>query len=269
MAPIKGFPAERAGLKAGDVIAEIDGQSASGMTITEAVKKIRGKAGSNVMLTIIRDNSSQKFEITRESITIPSVEHEMLANKTGYISISRFSDDTSKLAREAATDLKSQGAVRVILDLRGNPGGLLQSSVDVSSLWLAEDQVVLEERRGGETIQTLKASGDSVLQGIPTVVLVDEGSASASEIVAGALADNKAATLMGAKTFGKGSVQDIVPLTTGGVLKVTIARWYTPGGHNIDKEGITPSELVKLDANKIKKDIDTQKDAALEFLKSR
>lgn len=266
VAPIKGFPAEREGLQSGDIIAAIDGQPTTGMSVTEAVKKIRGEAGTNIKLTIIRDGKPIEFEITRERITIPSVEHDMLKGNIGYIRISRFSDDTTKLAREAAEDLKKQGAESVILDLRGNPGGLLNASVEVSSLWLNEGTTVLEERRGGQTIKTYKATGDPVLSGVPTVVLVDGGSASASEIVAGALSDNKAATLMGEKTFGKGSVQDIVPLTSGGILKVTIARWYTPSGHNIDKEGISPAEKVEFDQKAAKKDIDNQKDAALKYL---
>lgn len=266
VAPIKGFPAEREGLRSGDIIAAVDGQPTTDMSVTDAVKKIRGQAGTNVKLTIIRDGKSMEFEITRESITVPSVEHEMLDGKIGYIRISRFSEDTSKLAREAAEDLKQQGAKGVVLDLRGNPGGLLNASVDVSSLWLEDGATVLEERRGGETIKTYKATGDAVLQGVPTVVLVDGGSASASEIVAGALSDNKAATLMGEKTFGKGSVQDIVPLTAGGILKVTIARWYTPSGHNIDKEGISPSEKVTFDEKAAKKDIDNQKETAIKYL---
>lgn len=268
VAPISGFPAEKAGLRAQDIIAEIDGESAYDISVTDAVKKIRGESGSKVKLTVIRDKSQElEFEITRETITIPSVESEILEGNIGYLKVSRFSDDTSSLAKKAANEFQSKNVKGVILDLRSNPGGLLDSAVELSSIWLPEGKTVLQEKRDGVVIKTYKSEGASPLAGIKTVVLIDEGSASASEITAGALHDHGAATLIGMKSFGKGSVQSLERLPGGGVLKVTIARWFTPEGKNIDKEGIKPDREVKVSDEDIKAKRDTQKDAALDFLK--
>lgn len=269
VSPISGFPAEQAGLRAQDIITEIDGQSTFDMSLTEAVSKIRGESGTNVTLTVVRDGKEMEFTITRADITIPSVEYSMLDGSIGYIKISRFAEDTAKLTQQAATNLKQQGAKGIVLDLRSNPGGLLEASVDVSSLWLKPGTVVLEERRGGETIKTYRAHGDSVLQGVPTVVLINEGSASASEIVAGALSDNDAANLLGMKTFGKGSVQQLESIPSGGILKVTVARWYTPSGRNIDKEGIAPDQEVQITTEDYSAGRDPQKDAAMHALQNQ
>lgn len=268
IAPIAGYPAQKAGLQPKDVIAEIDGQSAYDISVTEAVKKIRGPAGTKVKLKILRNKAEEhEFEITREQITIPSVEKQMLEGNIGYIKISRFAEDTAKLSREAAAEFKQAGAKGVVLDLRSDPGGFLDAAVDVSSLWLPKGKTVLQEKRDGVVVKTYGSTGTATLQGIPTVVLIDEGSASASEITAGALKDNGVATLIGTKSFGKGSVQTVEQLPDGGVLKVTIARWFTPGGKNIDKEGIEPDQKVDRSADDIKNNRDPQKDAALIFLK--
>ena len=267
VAPISGFPAQKAGLRAQDIIAEIDGESAYDLTTTEAVKKIRGEAGTKVKLKIIRDNEQLDFEITRATITIPSVESEILEGNIGYLKVSRFSEDTDALARKAASEFKQKNVRGVVLDLRNNPGGLLDSSVSLSSLWLPKGKTVLLEKRDGVTIRTYTSDGTATLAGVPTVVLINEGSASASEITAGALHDNTAATLMGMQTFGKGSVQSLERLPSGGVLKVTIARWFTPNGKNIDKEGIAPDKEVKPAENDFTDGRDSQKDAALQFLK--
>lgn len=245
VAPIKGYPADKAGLKPKDIIVEIDNKSAFGMSISDAVSKIRGPVGTKVKLRLLRDQKDITVEITREEISIPSVEYEIKNNNIGYIRISRFSDDTSGLTKKAADEFKSKNVKGVILDLRGNPGGLLESSVNVSSLWLPTNSVVLQEKRAGVLIKEYRSRGASVLLGVPTYVLVDGGSASASEIVSGALKDNKVAQLLGEKTYGKGSVQTIENLTGGAAVKVTIARWYTPNGQNIDKQGITPNIEVK------------------------
>ena len=266
VAPIAGFPAEKAGLRAQDVITEINGEPTYDLTLTEAVNKIRGPAGTDVELTIAREGVGiKKYTITREDIKIPSVEYEVI-DGVGYIQISRFAEDTVGLAQEAAKSFKDQNVKGVVLDMRNNPGGLLDAAVDVASLWLEQGEVVLEEQRGGEVIKTYKATDKNTLKGIPTVVLVNEGSASASEIVAGALGDNDAAQLVGQQTFGKGSVQTLEPITSGGVLKVTIARWFTPGGQNIDKEGIKPDKVVDLTLKDIEADKDPQKDAAFGLL---
>jgi len=266
ISPIAGFPAEKAGLRSQDVIAEIDGQSTNDMTVTEAVKKIRGPKGTKVKLGIIRDGKSLEIEITRDQIKIPSVTSEVVNGNIGVIKISRFGDDTTELAKKAANDLQAKGVKGIILDLRGNPGGLLDSAVDVSSLWLPHGTKVLEEKRGGETIKTYTARGNPIFENMPTVVLVDGGSASASEIVAGALHDNKAATIIGEQTFGKGSVQEVQSLKNGGSLKVTVARWYTPSGRNIDKEGISPDQKVKRTEKDLSAKIDPQKEAAIKKL---
>ncbi len=281
IAPIAGYPAEKAGIKPKDIIAEINEESAYDLTVSEAVKKIRGPAGTKVKLKVIREGEVPiDLEITRETISIPSVKHEILDGNIGYLKISRFGDDSTGLARVAAQKFKAEGVKGVILDLRSNPGGLLESSVDISSLWL-KDKLILQEKRGDEVIKTYNSRGNATLAGVPTVVLVNEGSASASEITAGALKDNDAATLIGVKTFGKGSVQQLVDLKkcsglrlfeekqehACGVLKITIARWFTPAGKNIDKEGITPDQEVELTDEDFKNNKDPQKDAALQYLK--
>jgi carboxyl-terminal processing protease len=268
VAPIAGFPAEEAGLQPRDVVAEIDGENAYDISVTEAVRKIRGEAGTDVELTIIRGGSERlEFTITRAQITIPSVEHEILEGNIGYIKISRFSDDTARLTRQAATEFLNSDVAGVILDVRSNPGGLLDSSVSVSNVWLPQGATVLEEKRGGVTIKTFSTTGAPILEGVPTIVLINEGSASASEIVAGALRDNGAATLIGQQSFGKGSVQSLERLPGGATLKVTIARWFTPNNQNIDKEGISPDKEVELTAEDIEADRDPQLDAALEQLR--
>lgn len=268
VAPIAGYPAARAGLQPKDIIVEINGETAYDLTVTEAVNKIRGPAGSKVKLKIVRNNSEPlDLEITREQITIPSVEAQILDGNIGYLKITRFAEDTTKLAAQAASDFKQQGVKGVIIDMRNDPGGLLEASVDVAGLWLPKGKTILQEKRDGVVIRTYSSKGPATLQGVPTVVLTNEGSASASEILAGALKDNNAATLIGTKTFGKGSVQQLEHLPDGGVLKVTIARWYTPAGKNLDKEGIEPDQKVERSADDTKNNRDPQKDAALQFLK--
>jgi carboxyl-terminal processing protease len=188
----------------------------------------------------------------------PSVQSSV-ENGVGRLTITRFDDETGNLARKAAQSFKQQNVKSVILDLRDNGGGYLTAAQDVAGLWL-DDQVVVSERTGGKVTEELKSGSDTVLAGIPTVVLVNGSSASASEIVAGALQDHKAATLIGEKTFGKGTVQKVIDLGAGTTLKVTIARWYTPNGKNITKEGITPDQKVGMTAA----DVDAGKDPQLE-----
>jgi carboxyl-terminal processing protease len=261
VSPIAGYPAAKAGLQAKDIIVSIDDKPAAVMTLSEAVSNIRGPSGTQVKLKVIQDGAEKDVNITRENITIPSVKWEV-KDGIGYMTISTFSEETPALARQAAAEFKSQKVKGVVVDVRGNPGGLLDSSVDIASIWLPEGSPVLSEKRGGKVIKTYEASGTAILRGIPTVVLIDESSASASEILAGALQDNKVATLIGVTSYGKGSVQNLIPLTHGGVLKVTIARWYTPEDQNIDKEGITPDQKVDRTVDDVKADRDPQKDAA-------
>lgn len=267
MSVIADSPAEKAGLEKNDIILKINGEDTSSMTVGAAVTKIRGDKGTTVKLTILRGDTTKEYTITRDTITSPSVNSEILDGNVGYMRISRFGDDTASLAKQAAEKFKAAGVTSVILDLRGNGGGLLTAAQSVSSLWLKEGTTIVSQKTGGVTTDTLKAQGDAVLEGTKTVILVDGDSASASEIVAGALKDNKAATLVGEKTFGKGSVQTIESLTNGGALKVTIARWYTPNGVNINKEGIAPDKEVKQSDEDTKNGVDTQKNAALQLLK--
>jgi len=266
IAPLAGSPAEKAGIKPKDIIVQIDDTSASDITVSEAVKRIRGKGGTNVKLTLARDGKKVEVTITRAQITVPSVKWEI---KDGIclITLSRFGDDTSKLTLQAATECKAANVSGVVLDMRGNPGGLLDSAVKVSSLWLDNGKTILLEKRGGKVEKTFTASGTPVLKGVKTVVLINGGSASASEITAGALHDNGVATLMGEKSYGKGSVQQILQLNGGGTLKVTVARWFTPNDKNIDKEGITPEKEVKISDEDVKAGRDPQLDAAKAFLK--
>lgn len=278
VSPISGFPAEKAGLKPRDIIIEIDGKTTYDITVGEAVKRIRGEKGTKVTLKVLRDGKDQiTIEIVRDQITIPSVETKTLDGDIGYIKISRFSEDTTGLVTAAAKSFKSAGVKGIVLDMRSNPGGLLESAVDVSSLWL-KDKLIVDERRSGKTIKTYKSRGETILADMKTVALIDGGSASASEIVAGALHDHNAATLVGEKSFGKGSVQSLECLANnslfggggqckGPILKVTIARWYTPAGKNIDKEGIEPDNKVALNADDFKAGIDAQLNTALTLLK--
>ena len=267
VSPIAGYPAQKEGLKSKDVIVSIDDKPASGMTISQAVDSIRGPSGSTVKLEIARDGKELNFEIVRETIKIPSVESKIINGNIGYMKITTFSEETADLAEKSAQEFKDKGVKGVIIDVRGNPGGLLNSAVSLGQLWISEGKVILTERRGGETIKTHTSdTSDPILKGIPTVVLIDGGSASASEILAGALKDNKAATLMGEKSYGKGSVQNLIQIPSGGVLKVTIARWYTPAGRNIDKQGIVPDKKIKFTDEDIKTKQDPQKDAAVRQL---
>lgn len=269
VSPLSGYPAEKAGLKPKDIIAAIDGQSTTGVSVDKVVQKIRGAAGTTVKLAI-RRGADKPFDvsITREQITIASVKASVEAG-VGYLKISQFTNDTTKLAQNAAADFKAQGIKAIILDLRGNPGGYLKTAVEVSSLWLDQGKTVVSERRGGQTLRSDYAKSGNVLKGLPTVVLVNGGSASASEIMAGALRDNGVATIVGEKSFGKGSVQQVENLPGGGELKVTIARWFTPAGKNIDKQGITPDVIITMSDADVAAGKDPQKDRATEILRSK
>jgi carboxyl-terminal processing protease len=268
VAPIEGTPASKAGLRPQDVIVGINDKDTVGMTVEEAVTKIRGDKGTKVKLQIIRDKKDElDFTITRDDITVPSVKSEILAGNIGYMRITQFNEDTPKLATKAAEDFKNHGVKGVLLDLRSNPGGTVEDAVKVTSMWLPEGKPVLIEKRGNVAVATELSNGLAPLLGVRTAVLINEGSASAAEITAGALKDHKVATIFGSKSFGKGSVQQLVQLPDGEtLLKVTMARWYRPNGQNIDKKGITPDKEIKMTAEDYEQKRDPQKDAALEFL---
>jgi carboxyl-terminal processing protease len=270
IAPIAGTPAANAGLQPKDVITTINGASAAGLSPDAAVNKIRGAAGTKVTLGILRGGTQQlNFTITRENITVPSVTSKILPGNIGYMQISTFADDTSDLANQAAQKFASEHVSGVILDLRDNPGGLVDAAVDVSSLWLPQGQTIMQEKRGSQVIQSYYATGNDVLHGIPTVVLVNDGSASASEITSGALHDNGDARIIGTKTYGKGVVQELDNLPGGAELKVTIASWYRPNGQNINHKGITPDQIVNLTAQDVKAGNDTQLNAAEAYLQHK
>ena len=266
VSPIKGFPADKAGLKPQDVIAEIDGLSTIGLKPDLAVGKIRGPKGTKVTLKIVRAKSQAlTFTITRDDIRIPSVTSKTLPGNIGYVAISTFADDTGSLARQAAVSFKQAGVKGIVLDLRGNPGGLLTSAIDVSSLWLPAGKTIVTEK-GTNGVNTSSATGDDPLNSVPTVVLLDEGSASASEITAAALHDNSEARLIGEKSFGKGVVQQLIDLGDGSQLKVTVASWYRPDGDSIQKKGITPDQTVPLSDEDAKAGNDTQLTTAETYL---
>jgi carboxyl-terminal processing protease len=269
ISPIEDTPASKAGLRAGDLIAKIDSDDTTNMTVDTAVSKIRGKADTKVTLKIVRAGVPAAFDvvITRANITVPSVKSSLKNGNVAYIDITQFGPDTADLVNKAATSLKAQGATKVILDLRNDPGGYLDAGVSIASQFLPAGKVVVSERTDGKTTNTLTAASGGLLIGLPTVVLINAGSASASEIVAGALHDNNVAQLEGEKSFGKGSVQEIKDLPDGAQLKVTVAHWYTPAGVNINKEGIKPDVTTDLTTDDFNNSRDPQLDKALDMLK--
>lgn len=254
-------PAIRAGLLAGDVIDTINDESTQGLTVEQAVSKIRGEEGTTVKLGILRDGSPLTVSVTRAVVNNPSVSTTIQGN-LGIMTITRFDEQTGSLARTAAQDFVNKGVNRVIVDLRDNGGGYLSAAQDLASLWL-NNQVVVSERAGGAEIASLKSGSDPIFgDAVKTAVLANGSSASASEIVAGALQDHKKATIVGEQTFGKGSVQKLINLDNGAELKVTIAKWYTPNGKNISKEGITPDKKAERTAEDSNAGRDPQLDAA-------
>jgi carboxyl-terminal processing protease len=269
IAPVSGTPADKAGLKAGDIITSINGTTTSGMSVDDAVDKIRGNAGTTVSLGILRGGTQTlTLSITRQNITVPSVNSKILPGNIGYMQISTFGDDTTSLAQKAADNFKSQNVKGIILDLRDDPGGLLDAAVHVSSLWLKPEQLVLQEKRGSVVQQSYYALGGDELHGIPTVVLINGGSASASEITTGALHDQGDAYVIGQKSFGKGVVQQLINFNDGSELKVTIASWYRPDGQDIEHLGIKPDQTVVLTNQDASTGNDVQLQAAENYLAS-
>jgi carboxyl-terminal processing protease len=254
--PIDDTPAERAGVKAGDLIIRLDEKPVKGMTLHDAVKIMRGKVGTDIVLTIIREGEQQplKISITRDTIKVKSVRHRTLDKGFGYLRISQFQSRTGENLAEAIDKLKEENDGKLkglILDLRNNPGGVLNAAVDVSDAFLDKGLIVYTQGRIANSEMKFSATPNRMLDGAPLVVLVNGGSASASEIVAGALQDHKRAVILGTRTFGKGSVQTILPLNNNAALKLTTARYYTPSGRSIQAEGIEPD--IKLDPVKVTK----------------
>jgi carboxyl-terminal processing protease len=267
--PFPGQPADKAGVLAGDLVMAVDGKSILGLGLYEAIGLIRGPAGSQVVLTLQRADKSEPFDvtITRARIEIPIVESKMLEGDIAYISLFEFSAPATERMEVALKELLAQKPKGLILDLRDNPGGFLQQAIRVSDLFIASGVIVIERTRDGDE-QVFRATADGIGQNIPLVVLVNGGSASASEIVAGALQDTGRAKLIGEKTFGKGSVQLPQTLSNGAELRVTIARWFTPNDRAIHGEGLQPDIEVALTAEDAKADRDPQLDRAIEYLQT-
>jgi C-terminal peptidase (prc) len=245
VSPIDDTPAQRAGVKPGDLIIRLDDTPVKGLTLNDAVKLMRGKPGTDIMLTIVREGEEKplKVTITRAVIKVRSVKQQILDDGFGYLRITQFQANTGESLKEAVEKLKEENKGQLkglVLDLRNNPGGVLNAAVAVSDAFLEKGLVVYTEGRVEDARLKFNATPNDMLKGAPMVVLVNGGSASASEIVAGALQDHKRAIIMGEKTFGKGSVQTILPLKNGSALKLTTARYYTPSGRSIQAEGIAP-----------------------------
>jgi len=268
--PIEGTPVYTAGLKSGDAIIKIDGNPTRGIGLDDAVSQIRGPEGSEVLLTIQRRDVDEPidFTIKRDFIHVNSVVAKLLDGNVGYLKLRIFGDETNREIDQAMTDLEKDGAKAFILDLRNNGGGYVTAAVDVSSKFLEEgtDIVSIKDRYGGKN--RYKSYG-TVHPDYPLVILVNDFSASASEITAGAIKDAQRGTLIGTKTFGKGSVQTIFPLDKGGAIKITTAHYFTPRGRNINDKGIKPDIIVEMDEDLIDTEEDIQLDEAVKFLKEK
>ena len=249
VSPIDDTPAAKAGLKAGDYITSIDGEQVMGLTLNEAVDKMRGKVGSKVKLTV-RRGGEKPFDVTlkREEIKIQSVKSDLKNEDVAYVRVTSFTENTDKMIEKSIKEAqkKAKGKLKgVVLDVRNNPGGLLDQAVSVSDLFLDKGEIVsTRSRNESDTVKYTAKKGD-IIKGLPIVVLINEGSASASEIVAGALQDHHRAIILGEKSFGKGSVQTVIPLGKYGAMRLTTARYYTPSGRSIQAKGIEPDVEVK------------------------
>jgi len=262
-----GNPAQKAGVLAGDIIYKADGEDISALSVDKVAEKLRGAAGTTVKLIVIRDGEEKEFELVREKINNASVYVKYRqGGKTAILTISRFDSDTGSLAREKAEEILEKGCTKVILDLRGNGGGYVTAAQDVASLWIDGGLVVEQRSKSGYNDDKIYArSGGAILKDMKTVVLMNGSSASASEIVIGALRDYEKATIIGEKSYGKGCVQALRELSDGSVLRVTVAKWYTPNGLNIHGDGIEPDQYVERTFDQINHDEDPQLDAALAY----
>lgn len=270
ISPLKDSPAEKAGLRAGDKILKINDTMTAELTVDEAVSLIRGPKGTEVILYITRDGleKAKEIKITRGLISIPTAKFEMKDGNIAYIALYHFYGNSSSELRNALREALLAGAQGMVLDLRNNPGGLLDVSIDIASIFLPVGEIVVSEDFGNGQKVDHKSYGPGVLKDFPMVVLTNEGSASASEILAGALRDVRGIQLIGGKTFGKGSVQKLEDMESGASLKVTIAKWLTPKGYSISDGGLQPDIEVDITDEDIENDRDPQLDRALEIIKT-
>jgi carboxyl-terminal processing protease len=271
VAPIEGMPADKAGLLSGDKVIKVDDKLTNDMTIEDAVKKIRGEKGTEVVLTVLHKGAKEtnEIKITRDEIDIKSVAYEKKSDGIGYVRIKGFMDDTGKEFDEIVSKVLADGDKGLIVDVRSNPGGNLNVAIDIISKFVARGEVILWERDKAKKETAYRAVGGEELKDLPVVVLIDGGSASASEILAGALRDDRQSLLIGEKSFGKGSVQSLEPLRGGASLKITIAKWLTPSKQSIHEIGIEPSIEVKLTLDDIKNKNDKQLKRAMEEIKKQ
>ena len=258
--PLENSPAQKAGIKAGEVIVKVNDESSSDWSVDKVVSKIRGEIGTSVKLTLLSEGQTREVSVVRQNIVSPAVESE-IDGEIGILKVNRFGDDTVSLSRKYASEFVEKGVKKVILDLRNNPGGTVGAAQGLLGIWL-DNQIAMTERRGSEIVKTLRTTGAPILGNMKTVVLINGNSASASEITAGALREYGKATLVGQKSYGKGSVQIVLGLPGGSQMKVTEARWYTPKGKNIDKTGIEPDVKVDLSSDDVNNSVDPQMDKA-------
>ena len=258
--PLENSPAQKAGIKAGEVIVKVNDEASSDWSVEKVVSKIRGEVGTSVKLTLLSGSQTREVSVVRQNIVSPAVESE-IDGEIGILKVNRFGDDTVSLARKYASEFVEKGVKKVILDLRNNPGGTVGAAQGLLGIWL-DNQIAMTERRGSEIVKTLRTTGTPILGNVKTVVLINGNSASASEITAGALREYGKATLVGQKSYGKGSVQIVLGLPGGSQMKVTEARWYTPKGKNIDKTGIEPDVKVDLSSDDVNNNVDPQMDKA-------
>lgn len=273
ISPIKDTPAHKAGILPGDIITKVDGVSYTGEQLTEASNKIKGEVGSKVTLEILRDNKTLTFEITRENIKINHVESKVLENNIGYIEFNSFDDGCSKEFKNKLEELKKQNIKSLIIDIRGNGGGLVDEALDIADYIVEKDKTLLITVDKNQNEEITKAKIDPIID-VPVVLLMNETSASASEILAGALKDNGKVTIVGEKSYGKGVIQELLTLKDGSGLKITTNEYYTPNHNKINKIGITPDvEVVLSDELKeklvLEEKEDTQLQKAIEILKKK
>ena len=258
--PLENSPAQKAGIKAGEAIVKVNDEASSDWSVEKVVSKIRGEVGTSVKLTLLSDGKTREVSVVRQNIVSPAVESE-IDGEIGILKVNRFGDDTVSLSRKYASEFVEKGVKKVILDLRNNPGGTVGAAQGLLGIWL-DNQIAMTERRGSEIVKTLRTTGTPILSNMKTVVLINGNSASASEITAGALREYGKATLVGQKSYGKGSVQIVLGLPGGSQMKVTEARWYTPKSKNIDKTGIEPDVKVDLSSDDVNNNVDPQMDKA-------